>query len=374
MSEFTLPIFILFGKNQLGLSYFQAGSFYIATYATYTVLDFFGGTLADRFGRKRAFIAGVGLRFIGYLPFVITKSYPLLLLSSIVVGLGLALSSNSLDALVFEQSKAQDKKEHYQHGVANVQIFSFMGRIYASIVGGLVYIVSPTLPFFLTYVAILLALLVGAQTKFEVEGVTAAETKDVGISRAAISVYKQHHQLIKFVLVVALGTFIADLIFSYYQPYYIKIGVSAGTLGFIYAGISVCSALGAYSMKKLPNKLSPHTINSLNIALVIITSLVLYSLKIPFVYVAPLIMGLGSGLVIPNLKVFINHHAPNRVRASVLSMATTTKSLGTVAAMLVAYSLADVSYPRRVIGIVIVVATILLAFNVFIKTKEEANL
>jgi MFS family permease len=370
-SEFTLPIFILFGKERLGLSYFQSGSFFIVTYLTYTILDFFGGTLADRFGRKKAFKLGVMLRFMGILPFVLTKSYPLLLVAAVIWGLGLALSSNSLDSLIYEQAHKEGEEKDYQHGTANVQISTFMGRIYASILGGFAYALHPTLPFFLTFAAILLAFLAGSRTRFDGVAQEAAAGSVKGISKEAINTYKKHHQLIRFALVFALTVFLADLLFSYYQPYYIKLGVAAGTLGLVYSGISVFSAVGSFLMRKLPNKFSAHTINSFMIGLIMATSLVLYSLRLPLVYFAPIIMGLGSGFGMPNLRLFVNGHSPNRVRASVLSVATTTMNFGAVSGMLVAYGLADHSSSRSILSLAIVGTVALLAANLLIKTQDE---
>ncbi len=370
-SEFTLPIFILFGRQQLGLSYLQAGSFFIVTYVTYTLSDFFGGTLADRFGRKTAFQVGVVLRLLGLLPFVLTQSYPLLLASAVVWGLGLALSSNSLDALIYEQALEEGEEKSYQHGTANVQIATFMGRIYASILGGFAYVIDPKLPFYLTFVAIIVALVMGSKTRFSIDLKERVTEAKQGITSVAIGTYKKHHQLLKFALVYAGSMFLADLLFSYYQPYYIKLGVSAGTLGLVYAGISLFSATGSYMMRKLPNRYSAHVINSFTISTILLTSLVLYSLRLPLVYFAPLIMGLGSGFGMPNLRQFVNKHAPNRVRASVLSIATTIVNIGIVAGMIAAYGLADNSSSRKIIGLVICGTVLLLAVNTFVKTREE---
>jgi len=373
-SEFTLPIFILFGKEHLGLSFFQAGSFFIVMYLTYTLTDFFGGTLADSYGRRRLFFWGVALHFLGFLPFVVTESYPLLLVASVVSGLGIAFSSSNFDALIYEQAQELGKQKEYQRGNANTQIFTFLGRIYASLLGGVAYVLLPTLPFLLTLAALVLAFFVGTKTKFSTSIEEEAAEHVETITKAAVRTYRKNYELIRFTVTFALTVLLADLLFSYYQPYYIKLNVSPTTLGLIYTGISALSAIGSFLMRKLPDRFSAHTINGFQILGVLLTSLVLYSLEVPLVYFAPLILGVVSGFGMPNLRLFVNKHTANRVRVSVLSIATTVMNVGIVTGMLLAYGLADNNSARAILGIVVAGSLVLLFVNSLLSSNLKSKI
>ncbi len=255
-SAFTLPIYILFGREYLGLSYLQAGSFLLVSWFVSIVLDFFGGVFTDKIGRKKAFVYGMVIQIATFIPFLLTKSYPLLIISSVLNGIGVALSSNSIDALIYEQAIVVGKKNDYQHANAISQVFVFLGRIYATILGGLSYKIDPRLPYLLYIVALCLVLITGLVMKTDNIVKRSENGKYLNLVSTAFKVYKNNLALLKFVIVSGIFAFWADMLFAYYQPFFIEQGVTSTTLGFLFATISIGSAAGSFMMRKLPDKLS----------------------------------------------------------------------------------------------------------------------
>jgi MFS family permease len=123
-SYFTLPINIFFGKEYLGLSFLAAGSLVFADRLTSFIFDFLGGAVADHIGRKQANVIGISIQIACFIPFLITRSYPILLISVAISGIGAALSSNSIDSLIYEEAKSIHQEKSYQKSLATVLVSS----------------------------------------------------------------------------------------------------------------------------------------------------------------------------------------------------------------------------------------------------------
>lgn len=173
----------------------------------------------------------------------------------------------------------------------------------------------------------------------KVEEHTEHET-NLKIMASAWKIFSSNAALIKFTIIICFISIWGDYIFNIYQPLYIEEhGVSSVTLGYIYAGISILSALGSLIMRRLPNAFSPHTINSLTLSGIALTASLLTVLKVPVIYLAPIGLAIVSGFSMPNLNLYVNKFAPNKIRSSVLSIATTATGIGSGVGIFVALQL-----------------------------------
>jgi MFS family permease len=370
-SSFILPIYILFGKDFLGLSYLQAGSFLLVSWFTSIAFDFLGGLVADKAGRKQAYLLGIAIQILTLVPFLITKSYGVLLISSVISGIGVALSSNSVDALVYEEVAAYGDKKIYQHASATAQIFVFTGRVFASVLGGFAYSIHPLLPYVLYGIALIAAFIACYFIRIG-KAIEAPKSMNyLEMVKTSLSFYKGNLTLIKFVAIGGLFFLWADLLFSHYQPIYIELGVSSFTLGILFSLLSVFSALGAYLMRKFPDTRSPHAIQSLSILGILATGVLFVILKLPLILAAPIPMALISGFINPNMRLYINNHAPDNVRASVLSLASTILNIGSGIGFLLSFYIADHFNKTTALIIVLIGAGLTLLVNNFLHVKER---
>lgn len=363
---------MLFGVNYLGVSYLQAGALFLISWIVSLCFDFLTGTIADRYGRKRVFAIGVCLQIISTLPFVIIMNYEVLVIASVVAGIGMALVSNTLNALLYEQSKEQRKIKYFQHANAVAGAFSYSGRIIASIIGGFAYFVHPTLPYGLTIFALFFALMAGLSMHFSKRVEEHAENDThVGIMKSAWKIFSSNPALIKFTVVISLISVWGDYIFTNYQPFYIDQGVSSVVLGYIYAGISLLSALGSIAMRRMPNKLSAHAVSSLTLAGIIFTAFILMASKVPVVFLAPVGLAIVSGFSMPNLSLYVNRHAPAKIRSSVLSIATTATGIGSGIGIFLALQLIGHISFQQIMTICIVGCAVTLLANILFKPAEK---
>ncbi|MEJ0073465.1 MAG: MFS transporter [Candidatus Saccharibacteria bacterium] len=373
-ASFTLPIYILFGTHYLHITYLEAGSFFLTSWFLSLALDFIGGTMADKYGRKRTFTIGLLLQILGVLPFIFIKNYPLLLAAAILTGFGMALYTNTVSALFYEQAIELKRKAYYQHANPTMLSFSYLGRIMASIVGGIAFKIHPTLPYILTASSLALGLVAGLGTKFSATVEAHMEHKSVGgVSGAALRVFTSNPALLKFILVVGLLCAWGDYAFTYYQPYFIQHGATSTTLGYLFAAISLFSAIGTLAMRKLPNRLSAQRINSITLSGVILTGLLLAVLHLPAAYGAPLVMALISGLTLPNLSLYVNKFAPNRIRSSVLSIATTAMGIGSGVGIFTALRLVGHVSQHTILLVLTVGAVATLLLNTGFNFRDQAS-
>lgn len=288
----------------------------------------------------------------------------------------MALVSNTLTALLYEQAKEQKSLPYFQHATATANAFSYAGRVGASLIGGLVYLVHPTLPYSFTLVALVVALVAGTKMHFskKVEEHTEHET-NLKIMASAWKVFSSNAALIKFTIIICFISIWGDYIFNIYQPLYIEEhGVSSVTLGYIYAGVSILSALGSLIMRRLPNAFSPHTINSLTLSGIALTALLLTILKVPVIYLAPIGLAIVSGFSMPNLSLYVNKFAPNKIRSSVLSIATTATGIGSGIGIFAALQLIGHISFQHITIICIVGCLFAIALNTIYRPAEKGTI
>lgn len=117
-----------FHLKDLTLAGFIPTSFFVA----YAVMSIPSGILVDKYGEKAILLIGFILSFIGTLSFSLYPIYPILLVSSFIIGIGMAMLQTVLNPL----QRAVGGEENYAF-VAEVAQFIFG---VASALGPLVYI------------------------------------------------------------------------------------------------------------------------------------------------------------------------------------------------------------------------------------------
>ncbi|MHC5247938.1 MFS transporter [Enterococcus sp. LJL90] len=101
ISAFMLSAFwTLYLSQNIGLSASQIGLVLTVSLISQRGFTFFGGLLGDRIGTKTILVSGLLLRAIGYFSYLKATNLPLILFSSILVGLGGALKDPTLNAAV----------------------------------------------------------------------------------------------------------------------------------------------------------------------------------------------------------------------------------------------------------------------------------
>lgn len=338
--DFTLPIYILFGKNYIGLNYSQIALLTIIAFATSVAFDFLLGIFADSFSKKKSYIAGVVLSFLSLLPYIFTKDYTLFIIAAFLLGMGSALASNVLDTFIHEDLTDHGLIEQYASVTSKAQQMLFLGRMCAGIIGGFLFVVSPVLPYIFYALATGVCIIIASLILREMPS-RYAKNNIVVTTKAAFDFLKSRKDIVFFCLVGLVMLLFGDLQFGYYQPYFNTLHISSLYIGILYSVISLFSAFGSHIMKGLLSKYSAKTINMFMILATIATAFFMLP-KIPLLaFLGPLWIGVSFGFVYPNLRNFINARSPGHIKTSVVSFGTTCYAIGSMLGLALAGIFAD---------------------------------
>jgi MFS family permease len=174
-------------------------------------------------------------------------------------------------------------------------------------------------------------------------------------------------RLFTFILIGGLVGISTDMMFSYYQPYFIEHHMSSSGLGIFFSIISAASALGAFLMKKIPDYFSGPIIFSLSFAGIGASALSLM-LPQPFLFIGPLLMGVSGGFIMPNIRLFVNRLAKDHMRAATVSFATAIYSLGSLCGFFITYAVSDTWPAKHILVSVFLLASMGFLINL---SQEE---
>ena len=115
---------------------------------TVTLAEIPTGAIADLIGKKKTLILAFLLETVGGFMMAATPNFPILLLSVFVMCVGGAFYSGTLDALVFDSLKEEGQEGTYAKKIANINTISLLSPAICGVIGGFMYKINPTLPFY----------------------------------------------------------------------------------------------------------------------------------------------------------------------------------------------------------------------------------
>lgn len=158
-SYMIVPFLALYLSQTLHFTPWQTGTVLTANLLCTRVLPLLSGLLGDRTGHSTLLALGVTVRGLGTLGFALFDTFPALLISAVVLGMGSALHGPSINAILAAQPEA-----------VRVRAFTFynqainLGVVAGPALGTLLLTRDPTWPFALGS-ALLIALGVGLWTR-----------------------------------------------------------------------------------------------------------------------------------------------------------------------------------------------------------------
>lgn len=115
---------------------------------TLTLAEIPTGAVADLFGKKKTLILAFFLETVGAFMMAAAPNFQILAFSVFVMCVGGAFYSGTIDALVFDTLKELHQEEIYDKKISNINTISLIAPAVCSVLGGFMYKVDPTLPFY----------------------------------------------------------------------------------------------------------------------------------------------------------------------------------------------------------------------------------
>lgn len=286
------------------------------------------GAVADLFGKKKTLILSFLFEAIGGLIMAFAQNFNQLIFSVFVMCLGGALYSGTLDALIFDSLKQENKESTFDKIIANISSLTLITIALASIAGGFLYTVNYRLPFIANTAAYVLGLIACFfltepaidTVKFSFKNYFAQIRQGFSQLFSKIS----RNQTIKLLL---LGGFVVILDEMMEAFLLVEFSFKAQGLGIIYSVIYLVSAFSSQLTPWFKQRLG------FNCAIIVLGLIIAFSLMISpllgmFLGGLTVLIRLSVAPIFNNLaSVVINQHTESKYRATTISTFNMLKNL-----------------------------------------------
>lgn len=151
MAWFWLGVWVLYYLRIT--NYAGIGLIEMAQITTGFILEIPTGGIADLLGKKRTLILALAFITCGNLLMAYSTTLTHLIISVIIIASGYAFSSGTTDALLYDSLKQQHNQNQFRRHLSKIETYKLFTVGIASIIGGFLYLISPSLPFLLTATA-----------------------------------------------------------------------------------------------------------------------------------------------------------------------------------------------------------------------------
>lgn len=368
---FYLPYMTLFFLGR-GFKYIQINSVWGIVVLTMFLTEVPTGMLADRFSRRRAVQAAIFLQFIGEVLFLFVRSYWLLVVDAVIAGLGFAFGSGALEALIYDQLKAEKRADQMKSVMGKLNAASYLGFILSFGVSGLLVPqanqTNIRAAILMTCAAVgsgfLITLLLKPERYLEVD--RRDHHKPTHILKQGFMVLKSHRKLQRLVLLSTLTIAFWDYLGSLYQPYFQQIGVPDAWFGPTMAGASLAAFIAASSVRRLEQRFGPASSLLLATLGPGLIYLILSFNQLPWVGITAVVLFRGlNALKAPLFADYQNRLIASRYRATLLSLFSMIAGGYTALMGVIIGAIAENSLPATFLfcGLVVICAALIFRFN-----------
>jgi MFS family permease len=285
------------------------------------LFEFPTGYLADRLGYRRSLILGALCIALGWFTYALTASFSSFLVAEILLGLGTAFSSGADSALLHDSLVAEGKKGDYKHRENQMTAISAVSEASAAILGGLLAMVSLSLPFWVR-AFITLLMIPTAYLLTDTKDHAATRTHDILGDMKRIFSYTANHVQLRSVIALSAVVSAGNLCAIWFvQPYLKLTGVSLGWYGVVWALLNGSLVLFAIMAEHIERRLGEFRSLQLLIGAQFAAFIALALLPAHALFVAIFFMFYFARAMTQSFsQIYVQTHALEDARASILSI------------------------------------------------------
>lgn len=373
---FTLPIWVIFGTDYLGLTHLQAywlGTFY---WLVSTVFEIPTGSWADRFGRKKIYSIGILVGISTLLLFVITRNFYVLMFSQIVAGFAVALKSGPLEALIYDWLKTNKREKEYLNITSNNLTYLFIGRVIGGALGGLAFSFLPTLPYILLIISQIIVWWI-VQGLVETKHVSEEPLSDKLVIKDALANFISLMKKFDFALVMYASiafSCLANILWYAYQPYFQKLGFDGKIIGLLYVPVSIASAFGSQLVKRIIPSIHTAWLYVIMLGITGFVALGMNNFNLVAGMISIVVLSVIFGFDNPATAAYFQRYYPSKIRATMSSIESLIGSLVLVtASVTTGYFLDKYSISKLFVFIAFITLSFSIIFGIFSYFKIKNN-
>jgi len=356
-----------------GLNLLQVNLVNAIFFATLFICEIPTGAFADIFGRKTSFVIACGLMCVSM--FVYGSSHALFgfATAEMLGAIGMTFRSGAFQAWLVDSLKHHGYDGEYNRIFGREGLIRQIGGGIGAVAGSYLAAYDPVLPWFVGSAVMAITTVYACivmKEEYFVRGVFSlkrglASMRDVAISSVR---YGRDHKAVRFILVITcIQIFAVQALNMYWQPYFRDHKVSEQHLGFLFTGMMIAMAAGAFVASKLDckGKEKKMIIRTQVLAGVLAITAVLIP-GLPFIVILFLLHEMPRGCWNPLIDSYLQKRIPSRERATIASFCAIAPHIGGVVGLIVSGLIAQffgISVAWLVSGASLIIGALLIARN-----------
>lgn len=367
---FSIPIWLIFFTVYQNFSIGTAIFINVFAGLVAFIFEVFSWSWADRFWRKKIYLIWATLAIIWESFYLWADTVWLFLISSVILWVSSAVTSGNLEALIHDHLEEEKQDDKYDNIQANQYIYLFIGKAIAALWWWYLYIISPTLPFYFSITAYIIALIL-VLLIYEPKQIKSEEKNDFHhIKKSFLYILENKKYLYFIILWGFIFTWFWNIYWFTYQEYLKEIGFHIKEYWMIYFFISLFSAAWTYLVKKLQVTYSSYTLlRSINIILLVISALFLYFNNI-FWIIPMFLLSLIFGFIMTIGNSYLIKNSPKSHKSTILSIFSFTVSLGYFVFSAIAWLFIDIFSLKTVYLYIPLLLLLIIAIDTFYFRKK----
>lgn len=203
------------------------------------------GAIGDLLGKRKTLIIAMLCCVIGNIIMALSPNISVLLFSVIFMTIGSALYSGTFEAFIYDTLKEHKQEDMYDRVISNVSSIDSVSMGITAIIGGFLYTMNPTFPFYATAATYFLGALLAfflVEPKIDSEQFSFSNF----ISQNKMGLHELFHSKKNTIIILFLLPLMSVYVFGYQflqDAIHLDLGFTGQQLGFIVAGICIVAAI-----------------------------------------------------------------------------------------------------------------------------------
>lgn len=327
-------IYVTFLINK-GLNLFQVNLVNAIFFITLFICEIPTGAFADIFGRKSSFVMSAVLISLSMLVYGSSNTFTGFVCAEIIGAFGMTFRTGAFQAWLVDSLKHHGYKGAFNKIFGRASLYNQIGGGIGAIAGAYLAVKNPALPWFvgsigMTIVAILAYFIM--REEYFVRGTFSwkmgmKSMKDMAMSSIR---YGSQNKAVRFILIITfVQVYAVQALNMYWQPFFRELGVRNEHLGFVFTGMMIFIALGAFIASKMNAEGKERKVILVSMILVgatvILTSI---SSVLPIALILFFLHETGRGFWSPMADNYLHQRIPSHQRATIISVCSMAPHIG----------------------------------------------
>lgn len=356
-----------------GLNLLQVNLVNACFFLTLFVCEIPTGAFADIFGRKTSFVTACALMCVSMFVYGSSHTFVGFIAAEMLAAVGSTFRSGAFQAWLVDNLKHHGYDGEYNRIFGRETLIRQVGGGVGAIAGSYLAAYNPALPWFVGGTVMGITTLAAYLTMTEEYFVRAAFSwkrglvamKDVAVSSIR---YGMDHKAVRFILIITcIQIFSVQALNMYWQPFFRNHSVSEQHLGFLFVGMMVALAAGAFIASKLD---ASGREKKLIVRTQVITGLIVIAAALmpglPFIVTLFLLHETPRGCWNPLMDSYLQKRIPSSERATIASFCAIAPHIGGAIGLVVSGVIAQcfgIATAWVVSGIALMVGALLISRN-----------